>query len=487
MSNKQGRNDPCSCGSGKKYKKCCTTTLQSFQPSEVADFEWRKLRQLEGIVLDKHLIPYATQTIPAEVMKQALLDCLPEDLPEELDTEILFNNFFIPWFLFNWIPFNDFGLEQFDPEVTLAQNYVHTHEKALNSREKQFIEAMDQSFYSFYSVLRVEKDKALFVKDIILGTTHTIKERQGTHQLKRGDVIFSRILTLDKQSIFVGMAPFIVPIDYHNSLIDFKKWLIEENDEKPLDPNVLRNELNQELFDYFFEIIKAAFNRPLPTLVNTDGELVQISTSYFRLTLPHEEALTRLLPMTLSNDPEEFLHDAKRTQSGKITRIDCPWLKKGNKTHKDWDNTVLGNIVIEENKLILETNSEERTKRGKKLLSKLLGDAISFQQTLIESPEQKMKSLPSSGNNSDLEMSKLMALPEVQEQMKAMAQAHWKSWFDEPIPALDNKTPREASKTADGKERLDALLLQYERHDLEKGEHPFKADINYLRTELALD
>jgi len=40
--------------------------------------------------------------------------------------------------------------------------------------------------------------------------------------------------------------------------------------------------------------------------------------------------------------------------------------------------------------------------------------------------------------------------------------------------------------TEDGKERLEALLLQYERNDLAKGDHPFAADISYLREELGL-
>ena len=34
---------------------------------------------------------------------------------------------------------------------------------------------------------------------------------------------------------------------------------------------------------------------------------------------------------------------------------------------------------------------------------------------------------------------------------------------------------------------LEALLLQYERHDLERDDNLLKADINYLRSELGLN
>ena len=148
---------------------------------------------------------------------------------------------------------------------------------------------------------------------------------------------------------------------------------------------------------------------------------------------------------------------------------------------------LLGHISIEKDKLILETNSEKRTHKGKKLLTKYLGRAISFQQTLIETPEQKLQSLPAPNLNNRAESEGLMALPEVQEQLQVMAKSHWQDWLDEPIPALDNQTPREAAETKKGRERLEALLLQYERHDLERGNHPFKADIVYLKSELALN
>ena len=193
-----------------------------------------------------------------------------------------------------------------DPEITIAQNYVKFYEKKLNRSERCFIEGMNQTYYSFYSVLKIEVEKLLVVKDIMLGTTHTIKERQGTYHLKRGDVIFSRILTLDHQSIFVGMAPFIVPTSYHQNLIDFKKGLIEKNEHHELNPEVLCTIFNMELIDYFFEIMKIEFNKPLPILFNTDGDLLQISKSYFALTIKPEEVLNKLLPLTLSDDPNEF-------------------------------------------------------------------------------------------------------------------------------------------------------------------------------------
>lgn len=490
MNEKLSRNDLCRCGSGKKYKKCCLTTSSPvFEFLEVADFAWRKLRQLEGTVIDKHLVPYVMKTLPDEVMHLAIDDCLPEDLPEEIDRGMLFHQFLIPWIFFNWIPDEDFGLENFNPEITLAENYLHTNKTKLKSDELRFIEMMISTFYSFYAILEVEKDQSLLVKDLLLGTEHHIKERQGTRYLKRGDIIFSRILTLDNQLIFVGMAPFTIPPQHHTTLLDFKKWLIEENDDKPLDSNALRNELDIELYDYFFDALIEVYNKPLPTLVNTDGDLFQLTTSHFKLTPSPEDALNRLMSMTLSDDPRDFLQDAKRTKTGKITEIQLPWLKKGNKKHKQWDNTLCGDVIIKEGKLILKTNSVERAEKGKKLLAKLLGNTIEFQKTLIESLQHKMKSLSQTKEDQNNEGKlNLMDIPEIKEQIQAMAKAHWETWFDQSIPALEHKTPREAAKTKEGRERLDALLLQFERMDEKRDKNdPFRADIDFIKMMLKLE
>src|SRR5437588_5400783 len=46
---KIGRNDPCPCGSGKKYKRCCMVNDEAAQTTNrTLDNEWLKLRQTEG-------------------------------------------------------------------------------------------------------------------------------------------------------------------------------------------------------------------------------------------------------------------------------------------------------------------------------------------------------------------------------------------------------------------------------------------------------
>ena len=40
---------------------------------------------------------------------------------------------------------------------------------------------------------------------------------------------------------------------------------------------------------------------------------------------------------------------------------------------------------------------------------------------------------------------------------------HWEGWVDLKLPALNNQAPRQAIKTSDGREAVEALLSEAER------------------------
>jgi len=73
------------------------------------------------------------------------------------------------------------------------------------------------------------------------------------------------------------------------------------------------------------------------------------------------------------------------------------------------------------------------------------------------------------------EHSELMQHPEVREHMSEVIGRHWDGWIDQKIPALGGKTPREAVKSADGREAVEALLKDAER---DRGQDPFMSEAN---------
>lgn len=71
--------------------------------------------------------------------------------------------------------------------------------------------------------------------------------------------------------------------------------------------------------------------------------------------------------------------------------------------------------------------------------------------------------------------------------MNGIARQHWAAWFDLPVPALNDATPRQAAKTEEGRELLESLLLLYEGYQSRDSDNLMAADISYLRRELGMD
>ncbi|MFO1257727.1 MAG: antitoxin Xre/MbcA/ParS toxin-binding domain-containing protein [Gammaproteobacteria bacterium] len=136
---------------------------------------------------------------------------------------------------------------------------------------------------------------------------------------------------------------------------------------------------------------------------------------------------------------------------------------------------------IEGSRLILRTNSEKRCKKGQALLERYLKDDICFQKTVIESIESMMKKSSKKGMNRESNQDDFRSSPEVQQQLKKMIKQHWEKWFDEPIPALDHQTPRQAAKTEKGRELLEALLLHYESSNSKQPDNLLKVDLSHIK------
>jgi hypothetical protein len=66
-----------------------------------------------------------------------------------------------------------------------------------------------------------------------------------------------------------------------------------------------------------------------------------------------------------------------------------------------------------------------------------------------------------------------------------LARKHWDAWLDTRVPALGNRTPRQAARTAAGRERLEALLADYAQKS-GTGRNAFEPDLVTLKQRLGL-
>ena len=183
-------------------------------------------------------------------------------------------------------------------------------------------------------------------------------------------------------------------------------------------------------------------------------------------------------------------------------KAEIPWLGGTREARKRLGGPVwLGTMNIEEGKLIISVNSTKRAKKIRRLVEKRLGKEAVYKTTLIEPIEsevERMWAAAASGSsrppaeewaqgNEETGVISLADLPaEVRLKLEEHARQHWVTWFDLPVPALNNMTPREAAKTEEGRELLESLLLDYERHDDADNENLMRPDIPELRRKLGM-
>lgn len=479
---KPGRNAPCPCGSGKKYKKCCLTK----EAAPVASLNWQKMRRTEGElihILLKHTDKYYSQEAVADAWDEF---SLWNDVPMDPESEPELDTAFIPWFVFNWIPDNaEVDEAEHYPEMQVAMHYLEQKASRLDSFQRRFIEEICSQPYSFFVVTDVVLGQQMTLRDLLLGREVTVHERQASSTLRNGSIIYTRIITMDDTSIMVGCAPTVIPAKYLNEFIDIREDLAG----RPLglDRDLL-HEYDIELREIYYGIREEIFQPVLPQLHNTDGDPLQPTKLYYSLNCTPREALDALATLSMS-DADEFIHEGTFDKQGELLFIEFPWLQKGNKQHAGCDNTVMGHITIDGEGLTIDVNSQQRADAIKRKITHRLGKRTAFRNAAILSMEkmleEKQNNSGSMQASTGQEDDDLMALPEVQEQMQKMAEQHWQAWLDTQLPALKGQTPREAAKTALGRERLEALFIEFAQHN--ESPQPFSPDVAALRHSLGMD
>jgi len=133
-------------------------------------------------------------------------------------------------------------------------------------------------------------------------------------------------------------------------------------------------------------------------------------------------------------------------------------------------------------------NSARRSKKIQAEIEKRLGGAARLLEDKVKPLADMLKEagkLPRTREDRKAERAdkELRERPEVQEAIRKMAEAHWEGWLDGKLPILGGKTPRQAVRDPDGREMVEALLLDIERMERRT---QFPADIPLLRRRLGL-
>jgi hypothetical protein len=436
-----GRNDPCWCGSGKKYKKChldSDETQQSAAPAIGGEYD--RLRQRLG----EYLLE-ATSKRDIRLAQEEFFG----DGPVEDDQMPL-----VDWMIHDWVP----------PRLghTIMQEYLLKHGADLRPRERELVEAWSLSFVGLYEVREVKLGSGIEVMDLLTGEIFFVHDVNMSKRMVRWDGLLARVVPGERGHEFSGVG-ISVP---RKQLEPLRAWMEEDRLQTGMPwPEYLKRNLPrirrqpERLRTEWVESLR---------LSNTDGEELLFSKAVYRV-VDREKLTAALRSCPEMNEDDEEKH--------------YTWLRGG---VGEKGNTVLGNIRVEGAELALETNSKKRHERGKRMLAELAGPALKHLRDDFTTQQEMKRRAVTEPRAPEPVRDEIP--PEVRHKLIAeYMEQHTAKWPDMALSALDGQTPRQAVKSAAGKLKVAALLRDFENieaHKHQAGE-PY-CDVARLRAELGV-
>ena len=443
---KVGRNDPCPCGSGKKYKKCC------LQKSFIQTGKEESIRQN----LVHELLKLFTQRFYTERLKKVSAffwgDFNPREFLKGDSLEHAEVNFW-DWVIHDWLD---------EVSGKLLIDLYLANRRTLSIDERRILTMMSNSVLSLYEVQEVFPEKGLLLNDLIRGGQYDVKEKAATEGLAKWDILATRLLQVDGLYIMSGAAypyPIRVKDDILRNLGSVYKRYRKKAPDLGIDTFLKAS--GPRFNFYWYDLVRNPFR---PRLATTDGEPMVVCRAYFELENrgPVVEALRRI---------EGF----EEEKSG------FAWFGAQD---KDGGAKMLGRVLFDREALILECNSRERLKRGKEVIQ----GHIPGVRHKVDSYEDIYKHLDSLKEKPTQKAPNDIPI-EVQQQFYAtFMERHCREWLTEKIPALDGKTPKQAIRSKHGREQVKELLKSFENME----EHNKKAgkpyyDLSWMWDELGID
>ena len=445
-----GRNDPCPCGSGKKYKKCY---LDSDLPSVASPQAQDESVHGMDFRLVRAIGQFATRRFGVRWLG---------NIAEHFDGDEACVDLLAPWTA--WTIAVD--------GKRVADHFLEQDGGQFSDRERAWFEAQRRSWLSVWEVIAVEPGM-VSVRDLLTGEKRSVHEDKGSRILVPRDTLLTRVIDFEETSLFGGMyGRTLRPTDAFEVLTRIRSKLRAKKGDVALE--FLRDPLaGRFLIDCWREAV-AGFDERLsipPILQNTDGDPFLLVTDSFRF----EQGMSAEIEKRLAAMDGV---DGVQESEGETEIV---YTKPGNRAHPGWKNTIVGTVLITRDSLRMETNSERRADA----LRLRLRDACAG---LLSDPTRTSEAPASASAAASRGSRKPEGIDPAEEQaiIREMKEAHYRDWVDLPVPMLGGKTPRAAARSARSRERLDLLLREIENSE-SRLPAAIRYDVSRLREELGLD
>jgi len=443
-----GRNDPCPCGSGKKYKRC-HLLVEEAAPAPVGQ-RARARHQIDERVVSE-MLRFGRRYFP---------DWNPVVEYEELGGNAEHLQLFAPWAVYHC------DLEG----RPLFERYLESRGGHLPEAEREWLAAQRHTWLSVWEVTDVAPGESVSVRDLLTGEERLVHEVSGSRTLAKRDAMLGRVVDADGVSVFCGVHPQPLPPREAADLVRALRREMGVRSRHVSSARLRERGVDGLLIALWEETSEALRHRPLPEMRNTDGDELLLTVDRFSVVSgARAEVAARLTALDGVETSE---------QDGVLL---LTFTRPGNEVHESWDNTIVGNAELGADEMKVETNSRERADALRQRLEEACAGLLTRrirEHTDLESVLAKSRGEP-----------RQPAMPKSQEELDLLRdfkEKHYAAWVDQPLPGLRGATPLQAIRTARGRKQVELLLKELENGEsrLPQGE---RFDVTVLRRRLGLE
>ncbi|PKO47071.1 MAG: zinc chelation protein SecC [Betaproteobacteria bacterium HGW-Betaproteobacteria-22] len=458
MSLKIGRNDPCPCGSGKKYKQCCALAQQA---GTVVKKGHDGAIERAVAWLNTHHRKAISRAI--DIMLFEGLSENDQDKINALDNEtwqgIQINA--NEWLLAE-------GLIQVkNEEKRVVDVLLGIGGPLFTIEQRQWIQQLSEQPMRLYDVTDVIPNQQMTLCDALdtSATPIIVKERAGSQVSLIGSIIGARLMPVDDHYELSGsvyafsrfMGATVLNIIHKDAAISAQQPIA------------------QQVFISFIIRRKwlEQFIKPMamPAMMDAQsGNPLLFITDHYRVR--DWDALSQILASK---------KDIEGDRIGGWSRL---------KKYPDGLTRSTSSINISDspNQIELFHKTQAEADKGRKWFDKLASDAVEFTGREISDPMGMLKDMPAGKAKKSTSAKSLpnkakenVGLhPDIIANLIEQRIHHlYANWPDEPIPALDGKTPGEAITTASGLERVKGLIRSYEEGEEAQALEQGRREISY--------
>jgi hypothetical protein len=458
-----GRNDPCWCGSGKKYKKCHLESDESGNrapaPATSAAASTQPLASSSSRLLVRRLIPEVIGILRKQTVRDftRALHLYFDKSPEEVEESDLESGDFMQWMVY------DFRAPS--TGRTGIEEYLHRRRFQLSEAERTALESLRSARYGLYEVQSVEEGRGVHLRDLFTEDKFFVHDISSSKELVQWDCVLTRVETLEERHEFSGNG-IRVPRTQVPQLLDRIKSEARAAGEPPAEfvrANSHRlHRVAKEIGEDWLAGLQVR---------NAEGDIFEFCSATYEIR--DQPALLEALRAV-----EEY--DETTSPDSAPGAFDFVWLETGGPGPR----RSFGQILIQNTRLKLECNSRNRLELGRDILEAKASQFLqhvgdSFQS--LEAVKKRVAKEPPAKQPERLP-------PDVErEVILKYYKEHYAKWVDQSLPALQGKTPREAVKTVAGRQAVDDLIRMMENgaeRDRKEGHPAF--DFQPLRKALGL-